>query len=316
MPGTKAYHLVDPRRNGWLPRCQRWYAGTKVERRIRLRDGRHIGVCEHGLREGRPVIWLVGTGGSRRWSPPDRDAAGELGVRLVVVERPGFGVSEHKPGRRILDWPDDLAEVLDGIGIERGAIAGPSGAGPYLCASALRLPERCSLVGLVGCLAPPGAGYLGMSARRRAILYVAARAPWMIEQALRGRSPARIYRDMTADAPPSDRAIIDRPEVWRAQVEMLDDALQSGIDGFVWELHLGARPWGFALADIRVPVRVWHGTKDAAAPIAMAHCFAHAIPSCQTTLVEGAGHFLHYDRWRAILAELSQAGQLAGQSPA
>ena len=277
-----------------------------MEQRIRLRDGRHIGVREHGIPDGNPVVWCVGTGGSRRWQPPDRDAARRLGVRLVVVERPGFGVSEFQRRRRILDWPDDFAQVLDGLGIARAVVAGTSGAGPFLCATAARLPDRCSRLGLIACVGPLDTSSHGLSFRRHMMFGIAARAPWLVERAMRGKSAEQIYRDMTADAPPCDRAILARPEVWRSQVEMLTDALQQGVRGFAWEVHLAARPWGFRLNEIRVPVRVWHGTEDSAAPIAMARGFEREIPSCHATFLEGLGHFLHYDRWETILAELSQ----------
>jgi pimeloyl-ACP methyl ester carboxylesterase len=284
-----------------------------VEHRIRLRDGRHIGVCEHGQRNGTPVLWFVGTGGSRRWQPPVVEAASSLGVRLLVVERPGFGISEFLPNRQLLDWPADFEQVLDGLGIARASIAGTSGAAPFLCAVAARLPERCSQVGLVACVGPIDVMLRYLSLRRRVILRVAAKAPRLIERVLRDQSPEQVYRAMTKDVAPCDRAVLDRPQVWRSQVEMFADSLQNGKRGFAWELHIAARPWGFALGDVRVPALVWHGTDDLAAPVGVARHIASAIPDCRVTLVEHEGHFLHYNHWFDILRALSQRD--AAQSP-
>src|SRR5208282_5458422 len=106
--------LVDARQNACM--------------RIRLRDGRHVGVEEHGT--GVALIWLPGTPGSRVWKAPFIPE----GVRLIVVERPGFGQSDPQPGRCYLDWPNDLAQVADQLGIDDFVLAGTSGAGPYLLA--------------------------------------------------------------------------------------------------------------------------------------------------------------------------------------
>ena len=277
-----------------------------MEHRILLRDGRHIGVCEHGPRGGKPVFWFVGTGGSRRWRPPVEGAAESLGVRLFVVERPGFGISDFLPGRQILDWPKDFEQVLDGLGIARASVAGTSGAGPFLCAVAARLPARCSEVALVACVGPIELMARHLSMRRRAILAVAARTPRLIEYALRKKSPEQVYRAMTKDAAPCDRTVLDRPLVWQSQVEMFSDSLQNGKAGFAWELHIAARPWGFALDEIRVPMLVWHGTDDLAAPVEVARHIANEIPGCSAKFVEREGHFLHYNLWPEILRSLDR----------
>jgi pimeloyl-ACP methyl ester carboxylesterase len=68
---------------------------------------------------------------------------------------------------------------------------------------------------------------------------------------------------------------------------------------------LAARPWGFRLEDIRVPVRLWHGELDVSAPSAMGRYLAGAIPRCRALFVEGAGHFLVYDIWPEVLGALA-----------
>ena len=276
-----------------------------MEHRIRLRDGRHIGVCEHGPRDGTPVFWFVGTGGSRRWQPPVGGAAESMGIRLFIVERPGFGISDFLPGRQILDWPADFSQVLDELGVERAFLAGTSGAAPFLCAVGARLPERCSRIALVACVGPIGIMSEHLSLRRRVILAVAARSPRLIEYTLRKDTPEQVYRAMTKDAGPRDRAVLDRPRVWQSQVQMFEDSLQNGKRGLAWELHIAARPWGFGLNEVRVPTLIWHGTEDVASPIAVARRMAIELPACRAHFVEGEGHFLHYDHWPEFLGDLT-----------
>jgi pimeloyl-ACP methyl ester carboxylesterase len=267
---------------------------VKTEHRIRLRDGRHLGAVEHGA--GAPLVWLTGTPGSRLWRPP-RPLDG---VRLIVVERPGFGLSDPRPGRAILDWPDDLAQAADGLGLDRFALAGTSGAGPYLYACGRALPERVRAIAAIGCFTPFSDG---LSAFRRAALAVARHAPSAIAPLL-PRDPEAFYRRLVADAPPCDRAILARPEVWAGQVAMTAEALRQGPRAFVEELSLGARPWGFSLDEVRVEVRLWHGVEDAACPAAAARRAAAALPQCRARFLDGAGHFLHFDRWREIVEDI------------
>jgi pimeloyl-ACP methyl ester carboxylesterase len=274
--------------------------------RVRLRNGRAIGCAEYGDPGGDPLFWFPGTPGSRLAAPPDEELTRALGVRVITVERPGFGVSDPAPGRSVLDWPADFAEVADALGCARFAVAGSSGAGPYLTACALRLAVRITRVGMIGTVAPvtePGVAR-GLSLFRRTAFAAARWAPGPVRLASRAfpQDPARIYRAMTRDAPACDRVVLDRIE--DRQVRMTAEALRQGLDAFAWELHLAARPWGFSLRDIRAKVLLWHGEEDAATPVAMGRWLAQEIPGCEATFVEQAGHFLHFDRWGEILRRL------------
>jgi pimeloyl-ACP methyl ester carboxylesterase len=262
--------------------------------RIRLRDGRHIGVEEHGA--GVPLVWLPGTPGSRVWKAPF--VVG--GIRLIVVERPGFGESDPRPGRGYLDWPDDLAQVVDQLGIGDFVLAGTSGAGPYLHACGVGLAGRVRRLGVVACMGPTEV-LDGMPFWRRATIHLARFAPELVKASL-PRSPERFYRMLTRDAPPCDQAILAR--IWKAQVAMTAEALRQGPDAFVYELALASRPWGFSLEDVRADVVLWHGGQDRAAPLPMAREVARRLARCTSRIVPDGGHFLHYDHWQEVVESL------------
>ena len=71
-------------------------------KKIYLRDGRILSYAEYGDPCGKPIFFFHGTPGSRYFRPPDEITA-RLGVRLICVDRPGYGESTFQPGRRILD---------------------------------------------------------------------------------------------------------------------------------------------------------------------------------------------------------------------
>ena len=77
---------------------------------LQLRDGRDLAYREWGDLGGSPVIFVHGTPGSRVWCPdPHQDATRAAGVRLISVDRPGFGGSDVQLGHTVGGWAADVA---------------------------------------------------------------------------------------------------------------------------------------------------------------------------------------------------------------
>ena len=123
---------------------------------IQLRNGRRLAYALYGKPDGTPVFHFHGHPGSRLEGKLADRAARRLGVRLIVADRPGMGFSDYQPQRRLLDWPDTLVELADVLGIERFAVQGTSGGGPYALACAFRIPERLTACGVIAGLAARG----------------------------------------------------------------------------------------------------------------------------------------------------------------
>ncbi len=97
---------------------------------VRLHDGRTVGVASVGKSDGFPIFHCHGSGSSRLEVKLLAAAAISQGVRLIGLDRPGIGHSDPKNGYQLLDWPDDVGEVADQLGIERFAIEGILPVGP------------------------------------------------------------------------------------------------------------------------------------------------------------------------------------------
>jgi pimeloyl-ACP methyl ester carboxylesterase len=277
-----------------------------------LPDGRRLGFAEYGASGGRPLLFFHGTPGARLLARVAHGVALSHDVRLIAPERPGFGRSEFQAGRRIADWPDDVAALADALGLDRFAVAGVSGGGPYALACALRLPERIPIVGIVSGMVPldDPASAAALPLRERRIFALLRRAPWVARALAAAAVPvARRYPDqafdlLAAHAPVPDRAILQRPEIRAGLIDDMREALGAGGQGAIHELVLFSRPWGLRLADVQVAVVLWHGEADAQVPVAIARRLARQIPTCQARFIAGAGHFWLLDHYEEVLATL------------
>jgi len=281
---------------------------------LRLQCGRRVRFAEVGAPGGVPLLFFQGTPSSRLLHP-DAEITRALGARMVLVDRPGFGGSEPAPERTLLQWAEDVVEVLDHLSIDRFFVGGISGGGPYVLATAWRWPGRVRAAAVCGGSGPltlPGA-LREMTPSRRAGYLAARHVPWLFRAAARrmagptvsGEDFARRY---TAHNPPADQAILAAPEFRRRYIANKAEALRQGPGAFADEVILGSRDWGFALHEIRVPVHFWHGDGDNSTPAGMSEGMAAAIPGSRLTRLPGEGHLFAYGpHWRAILADLLAA---------
>jgi pimeloyl-ACP methyl ester carboxylesterase len=282
---------------------------------LTLRDGRALGYAEYGDPHGRPVLFFHGIPGSRLFHYPEDALTASLGVRLVTLDRPGYGLSDFQPTRRMLDWPDDVMQLADALKIDRFAIAGHSGGAPYVAACAYKCPSRLVGAAILSGLGPLGAPEVtrGMNAINRLGLAVARREPWLLWRLLiylyfrKGREdPAALFDRGSASRPAADQTVFARPEVRAVCLESCAEAFRNGTRGHAWEARLLSRPWGFRLQEISMHVHLWHGDADVETPISMGRHVASAIPDCRATFCPGEGHLLMFDHWREILTALTE----------
>jgi pimeloyl-ACP methyl ester carboxylesterase len=292
-------------------------SATNPTRYIVLRDGRRLAYEEQGDPAGQPVFLFHGAPGSRLQRHPDASIAQRLGVRIITVDRPGYGLSDPKPNRRFLDWPDDVVQLADGLGIERFAVAGFSGGAPFAAACGYKLPRRVTRVALVSCPAPFEVPGMRESLERpqRLQITLASRAPWAVRlmfgwyfRAVRNVTPDAVRQKLKQELPPAEQVLLENPGF----VDMfLADGLEAARGGpaaTVHELGLTAQPWGFRPEEIAVPVRLWQGEQDTSVSPAMGEYLARVIPDCQATFCPGEGHLVGFTHWEEILRAVAEPG--------
>jgi pimeloyl-ACP methyl ester carboxylesterase len=282
---------------------------------ITLSDGRTLGYAEYGDPNGKPVFFFHGIPGSRVFRPPD-ELTKKMGVRLICVERPGYGISTFQPGRRLTDWPCDVAQLADTLGIKKFALAGHSGGGPYTAACACKLPDRVTAAAILSGLGPletPEATK-GMLAFNKLGLSVARYIPWPLWRLIvwqlyhQGQDdPAAVMEKDAEKRPAADAALWEQSEIRQVCYASTAEGLRDGTRGLAWDLRIVTRLWGFRLEDIRVPVYLWQGTDDNLTTSQMARYMAGKIPDCKATFCEGEAHLLLFQHWEEILDVIRKA---------
>ena len=108
---------------------------------VRSPDGRRVGYAVWGdPASGLPVIvHCHGTPGSRIPMYPVEMPEGFV---HVVLDRPGYGLSDPQPGRSMASHPADVATVADELNVSRFSVFGWSGGAAPALAVAAGLPDR------------------------------------------------------------------------------------------------------------------------------------------------------------------------------
>ncbi|HKA38736.1 MAG TPA: alpha/beta hydrolase [Burkholderiales bacterium] len=285
-------------------------------RQLTLRDGRRIGYAEFGAAGGRPVLYCHGFPASRLDGRLGHEAALRLDLRLIAPDRPGYGLSDYQPARRITDWPRDVLGLADGLALERFAVLGISGGAPYAIACAAALADRITAVGIVGGLARVdiAANSARMNPFARFSFALARRAPHLSQLFNRALAPALrdsprwTLRLLSAKLPPPDRKVLADAGTFAIFADAFREGFRQGGRGAALDLTLLAQPWETAPESIRAPCHVWHGEQDTTVPVEMGRWLARSVPGCRASFFPEDGHFsLPVNRIDEILRALAAA---------
>ncbi|GAA3550375.1 alpha/beta hydrolase [Amycolatopsis ultiminotia] len=267
---------------------------------MELEDGRRVAFEERGDRDGFPVLRFHGTPGSRWEQFPGEEATAGLGVRLITFDRPGYGRSDPRPDRTLLDVAGDAEQLADALGVDAFAVTGMSGGAPFALATAWSYPDRVTAAALtcgIGPLDRPGA-LEGMHAPNAREFSCAAQEPERLENLLSDGS-------LAADLPAEEvRAFGEIDGLGEALAPGLAEAARQGWVGVLADDLAFVRPWGFDLAAITVPVSLWHGDRDSLVPFHHAEHLAAQIPGATLHRCRGEGHLAMFGRQEEALASL------------
>jgi|WetSurMetagenome_2_1015567.scaffolds.fasta_scaffold214865_2 pimeloyl-ACP methyl ester carboxylesterase len=292
------------------------YPSNPPGKTIELRDGRKLGYVEVGDPKGKPVFHFHGTPGCRLDVLFAEKSALEKGIRFIGIDRPGMGLSDFQRGRKLLNWPDDVSQLADALGLKRFAVQGVSGGGPFALACAYKIPDRLTASGIIVGMGPAYLSTKGMHAANRMIFLISKYMPsltaWMMRKSAKStqdyaKSLASMREDLDKNFRKFDADALRPQEKLEIFALGAKEAFRQGARGIAVEASIFMKPWGFGLEDVTCKkIHLWHGDQDTNVPITMARHMAEKIPNCQAKYYEGEGHYSvpvnHLDEIIATLA--------------
>jgi len=305
-------------------------------------DGRVVEILTDGPPGGLPLVLHEGTPVGLTLYPATVAAAAARGLRVVLIARPGYEGSTPRPGRRVADVADDVAQVLTELGADTFVAAGWSGGGPHALACAAMLPGRCLAAASIAGVAPYGVAGLDWTAGMgkenveefsaalagEAELTVFLDSVAGVVKGVTGADVAESLGDLVAAA---DKAALTG-EYADHMAGALRAALNSGIAGWRDDDMAFTRDWGFTLgwpraaagsspatgaapdlASGQAPVAVWQGDQDRMVPYAHGKWLAEHITGARAYLLPGEGHLtLTVTSLDRILDDLLDLAGLSG----
>jgi pimeloyl-ACP methyl ester carboxylesterase len=286
---------------------------------ITLADGRALGFDDVGDPDGVPVLYVHGTPDSRRARHPDDDATAAIGVRLVAVDRPGFGLSSPHAGGTVGSFADDAIALADHLDIAVWRPFAWSAGATHALAVGARHPDRVARTAVAAGLVPFEAyategilddadGGRHLVAELGAELGPAGLAEMAAPMLVPYPCDLRLALEHVAEqTTPDRRAALDAiPGAIAALAAGVFDSVAQGMAGIERDLELQVEAPDVVWSALSSPVDLWYGSRDATAPPAFGEWWADALPDATLHVFPGEGHLIALTMWTAILEALTR----------
>jgi pimeloyl-ACP methyl ester carboxylesterase len=269
----------------------------RVDQTIRNSDGRTVGFADYGTPGTIAVLWCHGGPGSRLEPAYLREQAVEASLRIIGIDRPGYGLSTTQPGRTIAQWVPDALAVADHLGIDEFVTVGISTGGAFALAVAALAPDR--VLGVVPCCSMTDMrwpeGRATMSKPHAHAVWDAPDRAAAVAAAVdaHGENGSKMLGGGMDDAlSPTDLAMFRDPEWMREAMAAFPSMFTHGLEGYTDDRLADGPGWiTFDVGSIQCPVTVLHGGEDRMVDVIHARHTAEIVPNAELVVFDDLGHF-------------------------
>lgn len=268
-------------------------------------------IQEFGPRDGTPLLFFHGFPGSHRQSAILDEWVSEFRLRVLSIDRPGYGFSLPMKEPSLLEMMKRLETELDHRKIDKFFVLGVSGGNPSAVTAAAYFKDRVLALGSICGLAPYCETPESFSKFQRRGLRLASGLPRFVLRGLLNRLLKRFKPEERMDMiirrlGPRDQEVLQVPATREALIGSMDLARCQGAAGILFDLVTYTSPWPVHYNDIRCTHFIWHGNDDRILPVKMSVYLSQKIPQSRLRIFADEGHYsLPIDCMRSMLDELT-----------
>ncbi len=277
-----------------------------THQRLTCRNGRQLAYEEYGDPAGSPALFIHGCLGSRLSAAPFHQAALKQSIRLIAIDKPGFGYSDLQPELSLAEWPDLIKQLVDHLGIQQISILTSSGGTPYGLSCAAHLPTYVTKIIMINPIADVG--------NKAANHSKGFNNPWVYR--LIRQLPGFVYFCLNAGKllfrhyPEGFIKLVHgrempylsrHPNIYKNRKETIIEAVRTGCQGILHELQTYAYPWNFELQKVSKEVIIIQGLLDINQHVA--DYYTDLLPTSRLITFDQEDHLsLGYNQSNQILA--------------
>jgi pimeloyl-ACP methyl ester carboxylesterase len=269
-----------------------------------LRDGRTLSYIEFGDPTGHPIFYAHGGPGSRLEGKLFHEEALCRNYRFIATDRPGMGESTYLPNRKLLDYPKDITELADALGIDKFGVMGWSGGGAHTTVCGYAIPKRLlfniSFAGYTNFAQMPGAEEYLESKMDQVSVGLSKKHPRLFKiffdilSVSEKLFPESTYKAVMKTLCESDQKIAAEQDFKDVFIESQVEAFRQGSQGVTSDAAVHYVDWGFKLEEILFNLHVFHGTEDHLVPLEFGQHVSKIVPNCELHIMKGEGHLFPY----------------------
>lgn len=288
---------------------------------VNLPGGRRISYREMGFTKeeaSRSLLVLHGLGSSRLAGMPgvEEEVLKQFGVRMVAIDRPGYGQSDGDASQTLQSACKDLEMIMDLLELgEKVWLLGFSCGGAFCWAAARYIPDRVAGMALwcpVGCywwkgISEPDreAMFAQLSPGSRLLCQYGKNLPffalrWYVWLFITRMAGAPWLRNCQENLCLPDCEHLQHPEAADLMIrDNIESLTQNGGFGMATDLNIVYRHWGMELAEVgqvlKGTIHIWQGDLDNLVPLKMQQYAKQQLPDLvQLHELKGEGHLSWY----------------------
>jgi pimeloyl-ACP methyl ester carboxylesterase len=269
-----------------------------------LPDGRKLGYATEGT--GFPVVYFHGTASSRLEILLLKQLTQDTSLRLIGIDRPGYGLSSFKDRVRLADFAPDVNALANHLKLDKFVVLSWSGGGPFALTYSALFPDRVTHSLLVGCPALPFDP--AMAHNNNPLAKFAMKSPLIAKFGLgmfrksvfnanhdiEAYLASRSGKNMVADWPKPDACFFADPAWLKLMYGAMEEGFRQNGDSVkaVYQEHLlFMKPWNEPIAKVPAgKVTLWQGAQDKTCPADNAHKIAQHLQDAQVEVFPNEGH--------------------------